>query len=84
MTHAQLTTEALGLPDDDKAKLAFELLRSLADAPGGAFADDQEDWDRSWARELERRMAAIDAGAATMVPAEAVFAELREHMKRER
>jgi putative addiction module component (TIGR02574 family) len=58
MTAAErLLTEALGLPERERADLAARLLESLDEADG-------RDVDEDWAAEIERRCAAIDAGDA--------------------
>ena len=53
-----LLTEALSLSDHDRADLAAELLASL-DAP---TSDSQEEVDRLWAVEIERRSDRVLSG----------------------
>jgi putative addiction module component (TIGR02574 family) len=50
-------TIALELPEHRRAEIAARLLESL-DRP------DQDDLDEAWAREIERRCAALDSGEA--------------------
>lgn len=58
MTEAErLLTAALNLPDRDRADLAARLLESL-EGPADS------DVDEAWAREIERRCAALDSGEA--------------------
>lgn len=67
----QLVTEALRLPLNERAELAFTLLQSL---DSEADADAEAAWDA----ELARRMEQIERGDVTGEPAESVFARLRE------
>lgn len=48
---------ALGLSDHERAEIAARLLESLDDV-------EQDDVDEAWAREIERRCAALDSGEA--------------------
>ncbi len=50
----ELLSEALELPLDERAKLAAELLESLEEADA--------DVEEAWAREIERRVTAAQAG----------------------
>lgn len=59
-----LLTEALALCDGDRAEIAAELLASL-DEPG---SDSQEDVDRLWATELERRANRVVRGESRGEP----------------
>ena len=53
----RLLTEALNLPETERAELAARLIESLE-----AQADD--DVDAAWAAEIERRCSALDSGEA--------------------
>jgi len=53
--------EALRLDPDSRAELAAELLASL-DGP------NDPDAEAAWSAEIERRVAAIEAGTATLEP----------------
>jgi putative addiction module component (TIGR02574 family) len=63
MTHAAVAVlaDALRLDEHARAELAAELLASL-DGPADPDAESQ------WATEIERRVAAIEAGTATLEP----------------
>jgi putative addiction module component (TIGR02574 family) len=50
-----LLNEVLELPEPDRAELAARILESLE-------ATSDYDVDEAWARELERRCAAVDSG----------------------
>ncbi len=53
----RLLTEALNLPERDRADLATRLLESL-EGPADSEVDE------AWAKEIERRCAALDSGDA--------------------
>lgn len=53
----KVLTIALELPERDRAEIAARLLESLDDS-------DREGVDEAWAREIERRCAALDSGDA--------------------
>ena len=52
---ATLLSEVLDLPEQDRAEVAARILESLDDT-------QDADVDEAWARELERRAAAVDSG----------------------
>ena len=59
LTTEHVLNDVLALPDDQRAELAVRLLQSL----------DREvdpDAEESWAAEIERRCAALDAGETTL------------------
>ncbi len=58
---AAVLADALRLDLDARAEVAAELLASL-DGPADADAET------AWAREIERRVAAIEAGTVTLEP----------------
>ncbi len=64
--------EALRLDPDSRAELAAELLASL-DGPA------DPDAEAAWTAEIERRVAAIEAGAAKLEPWE----DVRRRIERE-
>ena len=70
-----LLTEALALADDDRADLAAELLASLDESP----SDSQEDVDRSWATEIERRSNRVRSGDSRGEP----WDEVRSRIERD-
>ena len=66
----RLRSEALGLPDQERAELAQDLIASL-DAPADTDAAD------AWDKEIVRRLAEIDAGTAKLIDR----AELRRRIQ---
>ena len=52
---ATLLSEVLDLPEQDRAEVAARILESLEET-------QDADVDEAWARELERRSAAVDSG----------------------
>lgn len=66
----ELSARAKALPPEDRARLAEELLDSLQ----SQFDIDAE---AAWEREIERRVAEIESGAANLISAEDVHAEAR-------
>ena len=62
-----LLSELLQLPPRERARIARAILGSLhGDSPD----------DEAWEKEIMRRERDIDAGAASLIPAEEVFDEL--------
>ncbi|MEM8964392.1 MAG: addiction module protein [Acidobacteriota bacterium] len=70
----RLAKRALDLSDEDRAALASVLLRSLSPAA-------QEDIDRLWDEEAERRVGEIERGEVELLDGEQVLAELRERFR---
>jgi putative addiction module component (TIGR02574 family) len=62
--------EALSLPANSRLSLIEKLLTSLN------LPIDQE-IDRLWAEEAERRVSQVEEGKAKMIPGEEVFAKIR-------
>jgi putative addiction module component (TIGR02574 family) len=56
-----LLDQALQLPDDERAEMAALLLRSLDTVT-------DEGAEEAWDREIERRLAEVDAGTVELVP----------------
>jgi putative addiction module component (TIGR02574 family) len=71
----ELTAQAKTLPPEDRARLVEELLESLAQAPDAEV-------EAAWDREIERRVAEVEAGTANLIPAEDVHAEARRLLRR--
>lgn len=69
-TLERLRSELLALSEEERAELAHELIESL-DPPREEGVGD------AWDREIQRRIAAIDAGEATLVDREAFRERLR-------
>ena len=67
-----LLDEALCLPKEDRAEIAVKLIESLDGNP-------DDDVDATWAQEIERRCAALDAGEAVTSDWE----EVRSRIERE-
>jgi hypothetical protein len=72
--------QALHLPLKQRARVAHELLTSLDQGP----AEDPADVDRSWAKEIGQRLAAIDAGTAKSVPWSTVERQLKADLAKAR
>lgn len=71
----ELSARARTLPPEDRARLAEELLESLEQDPDSEV-------EAAWDREIERRVAEVKAGTATLIPAEDVHAEARRLIRR--
>ncbi len=71
----ELSARAKTLPNDDRARLAEELLDSLQ-------GDSDAEADSAWDREIERRVTEIEAGTVKLVSAEDVHAEARRLIRR--
>jgi len=69
-TAEKLKEEVLRLPTEDRAELAYCLIRSLD--------EDDAELQAAWEAELERRWRDMESGKAPAEPAESVFAELRK------
>ena len=68
----ELTEEAINLPVELRAKLIETLLKSLNPA--------QDDIDKLWAIEAERRISEVESGRVQPVDGERVFADLRKRL----
>lgn len=69
-TNDRVVEEALSLPADVRLSLIEKLLKSLN-------LPIDEEIDRLWAEEAERRISQIEAGEVKLVPGEEVFAKIR-------
>ena len=69
-----LEREALGLPSNERAKLALDLIESLE------TLSDQE-VDKLWLTESQRRAVQIDAGEVTLIPADIIAARSVELLR---
>lgn len=74
-TLKKIHSEALTLPERERAELAYALVRSL-DEP--ADSDAAEEWDK----ELARRLNAIDTGTAKLIDREELQRRFRERLER--
>jgi putative addiction module component (TIGR02574 family) len=68
---ADVLSEALRLPIEERAKLALQLLRSLDDEPEPGAAE-------AWDAEIERRGAEVDAGTADTMSLQEFHAHIRD------
>jgi putative addiction module component (TIGR02574 family) len=75
LTLDQLTRKALELPAASRARLAEQLVESLAEADGGEIRD-------AWAAEAVRRRDELRSGAVQPTPGEQVLAEARRRVGR--
>ena len=69
-TNDRVIEEALSLPADARLSLIEKLLTSLN-------LPTDEEIDRIWAEEAERRVSQIQEGKVKLVPGEEVFAKIR-------
>ena len=74
MTITELKSIALGLPPEERAELACDLLLSLDSL-------SEQEIEQLWLEEASRREAEIDAGTARLIPGDQVFAEARARLK---
>ena len=70
-THDRVMEQALSLPADLRINLIEKLLTSLN-------LPVDEEIDRLWAEEAERRVSRIDEGKADLVPGKEVFTGILE------
>ena len=73
LTIEQLKAEALKLPPRDRADLADWLWVS---------ATPRAEVEAAWDAEIARRIAEIDTGTATLMPAEEVMAGIEEKLRK--
>ncbi len=66
--------ELMALPERERARLAQELIVSLDE---GDQHLSQQEWEAAWMAEVQRRMDAIDAGDASLIPHEMVMEDLK-------
>ncbi len=71
----ELTSQAIALSPEDRARLADLLFASLPD-------DALEPLGEAWDQEIERRLNAVNSGTARLVPAADVHAEARKIYQR--
>jgi putative addiction module component (TIGR02574 family) len=72
----QLLSDALELPEDERAELVYGLLNSMGPEPPGPEPTYQE-----WIAEIERRARAVLAGEPG-IPWEEARAEIRQRLSR--
>ena len=71
----RVVEEALSLPADARLGLVEKLLTSLN-------LPIDEEIDRLWSEEAERRVTQVEAGEAKLVPGEEVFSRIRSKRAR--
>jgi putative addiction module component (TIGR02574 family) len=71
----KVRSEALSLPEAERAELAHSLVASL-DGPADADAE------RAWEAEILRRLSDIDSGTAQLIDRTEFSRRLRERIKR--
>jgi putative addiction module component (TIGR02574 family) len=71
----KLLEEALLLPADERASLVEKLLQSLN-------LPTEDEVNRLWVEEAERRVSQIEAGKVKLIPGKQVFAKIRAKYQR--
>ena len=71
--------ELMALPEQDRSRIALDLLRSL-DKDDESLS--REEWDAAWREEIQRRVKDVHEGQVELVDAEEALAELRAKYKR--
>ncbi len=79
MTHQDIFRKALSMPSAERAGLAQALLNSLDDTEPGMSEHAVE---RAWGELAERRLRAVESGAASTIPANQVMRTLRQAVRR--
>jgi putative addiction module component (TIGR02574 family) len=74
-TLERVRSEALDLPESERAELAQNLVASL-DGPS------EPDVEKAWDTEILRRLAEIDSGTAELMDRQAFSRRMRERMSR--
>ena len=69
-SYEEVQEEALELSVEERSRLAEDLLDSL-------LTDEERAIEQEWLEVAERRRAEVDAGTATLIPAEDVIRELK-------
>lgn len=69
----ELSRKARSLPPEERIRLAEELLSSVQDS--------DEEIEAAWEDEIKRRLDEVESGTAKLIPAEEVFAEIRQLLK---
>jgi putative addiction module component (TIGR02574 family) len=75
---SDLLSEALALPDEQRARLARQLIDSLEVNDEESSAAEVE---AAWEGEIERRVAELDADPTLVTPAAEVFAEAERQLQ---
>lgn len=72
----KIAKKALTLSEDDRTALVEVLLRSLKPP------SEDEEIDRLWAKEAERRVQEIEDGKVTLLDGHQVMQEIRDRLRR--
>ena len=67
-----IESAAMRLPRAERARLAERLITSL---------DEDSEIERTWAKEIDRRVRELRSGKAQSIPGEQVFAELKDILR---
>ncbi len=78
MAKAQLRAAVLSLPEEERAEIALELLRSLPVEGAGAPALSDREWVEAWRDEAVARDEELDGDAADGLSGDDVFRAARE------
>jgi putative addiction module component (TIGR02574 family) len=70
MTYEAILSEALALPEDERAALAKRLAETLA-------SDTSSDSDQAWVAEINRRLEDIESGRVQTISSDAMMARVR-------
>lgn len=71
---AELSQQAQALAPEDRARLAEELLASLE-------SEHDQQADAAWDAEINKRIAEVESGTITLLPADEVFARVRRGLR---
>lgn len=75
----QVLKQALRLPQRERATLVEELLRTLDD--NGDESLTQEEWEKAWAAEINRRVREIREGKAELIDGDEALRKVRAGLK---
>jgi hypothetical protein len=75
----QVLKQALRLPQRERATLVAELLRTLDDE--GDEGLTQEEWEKAWAAEINRRVREIREGNADLIDGDEALRRVRAGLK---
>ncbi len=76
MSRQQIEADALGLPANERARLARRLIQSLDEE-----IEDTAEAERAWDAEIQRRLDEYRAGKGQTTPAADVFSEVRRRVR---
>lgn len=80
LTVDQVTTAALQLSDKERAALSYRLLLSIEDVPVEELLMSDEERDRLWEEEIDRRLKQIANGEVKLIDGEEVMHRVREKL----